>query len=306
MRIPFSNTLLVAAAAILLAHLPAHAQDAATTPAATPSPAPLNLEPERSWRLGLALGYGSRTNPLIQSKDIPVLVDVDLAWFGKRWFFDNGDLGFTALDNRFFTANLMARVNSDRAFFSKTNTKYVQFTRLAGGQFDTSAFVASPSTPASGPVVAPPVALKPPKRDYAIEAGIEILFGGEWGNASLHAFNDVSGTHEGYEVSADYSYRWTNGRFTLSPTVGATYKSARLSDYYWGVHPGEASIALAPYDANGGLGWEAGIRTSYYLTKSLRLAVSANYERLQWGIAQSPLVERDYVLGYFAGLGWQF
>ena len=150
-----------------------------------------------------------------------MLVDVDLAWFGKRWFFDNGDLGFTALDNRFFTANLMARVNSDRAFFSKTNTKYVQFTRLAGGQFDTSAFVASPRHPPA-PIVAPPVALKPPKRDYAIEAGVEILFGGEWGNATLHAFNDVSGTHEGYEVSADYSYRWTNGRFTLSPTVGAT------------------------------------------------------------------------------------
>lgn len=305
MRIPFAKTLLLAAAAILLAPLPARAQDTATTPAATPSPAPLNLAPERSWRLGLALGYGSRTNPLIQSKDIPVLVDVDLAWFGKRWFFDNGDVGFTALDNRFFTANLMARVNSDRTFFSKTNTKYVQFTRLAGGQLDTSAFVAPPGAPSGTPMVEP-VPAKPPRRDYAIEAGVEILVAGEWGNATLHAFNDVSGTHEGYEVAADYSYRWTTGRFSFSPSVGASYKSAKLSDYYWGVHPGEASLALAPYDAKGGLGWEAGVRSSYYLTKSVRLALSVNYERLQWGIAQSPLVERDYVLGYFAGFGWQF
>ncbi|MEO8061179.1 MAG: MipA/OmpV family protein [Pseudomonadota bacterium] len=301
MRIPVSKALLAVAAAGLLAGLPAaRAEDAAGIPAATPSPAPLNLPPERSWRLGIALGYGSRTNPLIQSQDIPVLVDVDIAWFGKRWFFDNGDLGFTAVDNRFFTANLMARVNSDRAFFSKTNTKYVSFAYAAGG-LTTTAF-----SPATGLPITEPVPIKPPKRDYAVEAGIEMLFGGEWGNATLHAFHDVSDTHDGYEVSADYSYRWTTGRFSISPTVSASYKSKKLSDYYWGVHADEASLVLAPYTADGGLGWEAGLRTSYYLTKNIRLAVSANYERLQWDIAQSPLVEREYVLGYFAGLGWQF
>jgi outer membrane protein len=301
MRIPVPNALLAMAAAGLLTGPPvARADDAAGTPAAAPSPAPANLPPERSWRLGLALGYGERTNPLIQSEDIPVLVDVDLAWFGKRWFFDNGDVGFTALSNRFFTANLMARLNSDRAFFSKTNTKYVSFA-YAGGGLTSVAF-----SPATGLPITEPVPIKPPKRDYAIEAGIEMLFGGEWGNATLHAFHDASGTHDGYEISADYSYRWTLGRLSIAPSVGASYKSRKLSDYYWGVHTGEASIVLAPYEADGGLGWEAGLRTSYYLTKNIRLAVSANFERLQWGIAQSPLVERDYVLGYFAGLAWQF
>ena len=68
-----------------------------------------------------------RTNPLIQSEDIPVFVDVDVAWFGKRWFFDNGDLGFDLARQPSFTTNAVARVNSDRAFFSKTNTSYVTF-----------------------------------------------------------------------------------------------------------------------------------------------------------------------------------
>jgi MipA family protein len=299
MRIPVSKALLAMAAAGLLAGPPVARADDASTPAATPSPAPLHLPPERSWRLGLALGYGSRTNPLIQSKDIPVLVDVDIAWFGKRWFFDNGDLGFTALDNRFFTANLVARVNSDRTFFSKTNTKYVTFAYAGYG-------LTSDLSPSTGRPIEEPTPIKPPRRDYAVEAGVEVLFAGDWGNATLHAFHDASDTHDGYEVSADYSRRWTFGRLSISPSVGATYKSARLSDYYWGVHADEASTVLAPYQAEGGLGWEAGLRTSYYLTKNIKLAVSANYERLQWSIAQSPLVERDYVLGYFAGLGWQF
>ena len=38
----------------------------------------------------------------------------------------------------------------------------------------------------------------------------------------------------------------------------------------------------------------------------MRLALSANYERLQHSVARSPLVEDDHVFGYFAGLAWQF
>src|SRR3954470_11663654 len=94
------NVLRIAALGVLasFAHAQANAPEAARTAdaVAAVTPAPAQLPPrERSWRLGAAFGYGERTNPLIQSDDIPVIVDVDIAWFGKRWFFDNGDLGYT-------------------------------------------------------------------------------------------------------------------------------------------------------------------------------------------------------------------
>ena len=269
---------------------------------ASPADGALKLPEERRWRLGAALGFGERSNPLIQSDDIPVLVDLDIAYFGERWFFDNGDLGLELLDNAWFTTNLVARVNSDRAFFSKTNTRYVTYSLMAGG------LTASLIDPQSGQPLSPVEALplKPPKRSYAIEAGLETLFSGEWGQATLHAFHDVSGTHDGYELAADYSYRLTRGRMSLTPSVGLSWKSAALSDYYWGVHADEASATLTGYQARGGLGWEAGMRVSYYLTRHWRLAVSANYERLQYSVAQSPLVESDHVIGYFAGMAWQF
>lgn len=287
----------------------AAAQDApvvsapAEAPATTPAPAthpPRPLPEEKNWRFGVAVGYGERTNPLIQSEDIPVLIDLDIAWFGERWFFDNFDLGFELFDRPSFTTNIVARVNSDRAFFSKTNTKYINFSYLKGG-------VLGPAVdPGSGALVDQPVQFKPPKRDYAIELGFEMLTDGEWGMAALRAFHDVSSTHHGYEFSADYGFRWVRGRWSIGPSVGVSYKSAALSDYYWGVHDDEATFLLPVYEAKGGFGWEAGLRTSYYLTKSIRLALSANYERLQHSVAMSPLVEDDHVLGYFAGLAWQF
>jgi outer membrane protein len=278
---------------------PAVAQ--ATPPAINGSP-PVVMPDERRWRLGAALGYGRRTNPLIQSEDIPVIVDLDIAYFGDHWFFDNGDLGLELIDNDVVTTNLVARVNSDRTFFSKTNTRYVTFSLMAGG------FTAPINSAVTGQPITEVEALplKPPKRSYAVEAGLEALFGGDWGQASLHAFHDVSGTHDGYEIAADYSYRITRGRMTVSPSVGLSWKSAALSDYYWGVHADEQTRTLARYEARGGLGWQAGLRANYYLSKSLRLAVSANYERLQHSISQSPMVRQDYVFGYFAGFGWQF
>jgi outer membrane protein len=273
-------------------------QALASTPAPAATP-PAVLPPERHWRLGLAAGYGQRSNPLIQSDDIPVIVDVDLAWFGKRWFFDNGDLGFTLHDGDRFTTSLVARVNSDRAFFSKTNTKYVTFTYLGGGSL-------TPALDSQGEPLVVPVPVEPPERSYAIELGVETLVDGSWGAATFRAFHDVSKAHEGYEISASYDYRITRGRLSIAPTLGVAYKDDAMTDYYWGVHPDEASVVLRQYHAGGGLSWEAGLRGSFYLTEHLRIAASANYERLQHSVAHSPLVEDSYVFGYFAGVAWTF
>lgn len=297
-----------AMAATPLAHAQSSGNASAetTVEAATPiANAPHPVPAEKNWRFGVGVGYGQRSNPLIQSEDIPVVVDLDIAWFGERWFFDNFDLGFALVDNSRFTTNIVARVNSDRAFFGKTNTRYVNFTVTAGGaQVPISVPPGSQGTPGAGFVE--PIELKVPDRDYAVELGLEMLLDGEWGHATLRAFHDVSNTHEGYEISADYSFRWVRGRFSVAPSVGVSYKSADLSDYYWGVHANEVLPTLAGYQVDGGIGWEAGVRTSYYLTKSMRVAVSANYERLTDSIALSPLVAEPYVIGYFAGLAWQF
>jgi outer membrane protein len=282
-----------------------HAQDAnpaQVVASPTPSRSPPTVQPaesERHWRLGAAFGYGRRSNPVIQSEDIPVIVDLDIAWFGKRWFFDNGDLGFTMFDRPRSTTSLVARLNDDRVFFGKTNTRYVNFAY-------TSAGLAPLVDPATGAKVEQPVPVHPPDRDYAIELGIESLIDGDWGSAALRAFHDVSGTHDGYELSAYYSRRWTVGRLSLTPTVGVAYKSARLNDYYWGVHQDEATFALPAYEAGAGFGLEGGLVANYYLSRNLRVALSVNYERLAHDVADSPWAKEGHVLAYFSGLAWSF
>src|SRR5690606_32809983 len=117
-------------------------------------------EAESPWEIGIAMGYGKRSNPLIQSDDIDVLVDIDIAWYGERWFFDNGDVGFTVRDGRRTTLNLIGRVNSDRVFFSKTDTEYVSLFGFGAERVESVERVVIPD------------------RDYAFELGVELLCDG--------------------------------------------------------------------------------------------------------------------------------
>jgi MipA family protein len=243
--------------------------------------------PESPWRLGVGVGYGQRTNPLIQSKPIPIVVDIDVAWFGKRWFFDNGDVGFTFANKEAVTASMVARFNSDRVFFSKTSTRFVQ-------------------VGAAGSPLTAPAELKPPRRDYAVEIGVEAITSGNWGQATFAAFHDVSGTHDGFELAGDYSYRWNHGRFSLAPSVGLRFKSRSMNDYYWGIRASESSVALPAYKTKSGVNVRSSLRASYYFTRRLRLAASVSYEKLDRSISASPLVEKPSVVGYFGGLVYQF
>ena len=240
-----------------------------------------------NWRLGAAFGYGTRTNPLVQSDDIPILVDLDVAWFGERWFFDNGDLGFTFANNKAVTASLVARVNSDRLFFSNTDTRFVS-TGLDGGPLNAA------------------VDFRPPDRDYAIELGLEVLTGGRWGELQATAFHDVSGTHEGYELYANYSYGWRRQRLYIEPSVGAGFKSADLNNYYWGITPEEAGNVASPYEAGAGLNWHARLMVGYQLSRHWAVSVVAEHEWMNSEAATSPIVADDTLIGWFAGVSWRF
>ena len=242
---------------------------------------------ESRWRLGAAIGYGERKNPLIQSDDVPIIVDVDIAWFGDHFFFDNGDLGITFADNDALTASVVARFNSDRVFFDRTDTRFVSFD-------------------AAGAPLTSSVEFEVPDRDYAIELGVEVLTDGNWGALQLAAFHDVSSTHDGYEVSAEYSYPWRDQRFFIQPSIGVSYKSAALNDYYWGVTDEEAGLVVLPYEADAGLNARARLMFGYQLSRHWSFSLVAEVNRLNDEAADSPIVEEQNVLGYFTGFAFRF
>jgi len=285
--------LVAAFLALLLSHASAAGQAQSDNPAEATvhdagTPRPQQAErPESRWQFGAAFGYGLRTNPLVQSDDIPIIVDIDISWFGDHFFFDNGDLGLTFVDNEYVTTSLVGRINSDRVFFGRTNTKFV-------------------SVGLSGEALSTTVQLSVPDRDYAGELGFEVLADGRWGGLQLTAFHDVSATHEGFELEFDYGYGWRSQRFYLEPSFGLSFKSEELNNYYWGIGAEEASEALPEYTAGSGVNAFARLQFSYQISRNWMFTFVGEVERLNDEAAGSPIVEEQNVFGYFAGFGYRF
>ncbi len=258
-----------------------------------------NSPNSKNWSAGLALGAGQRSNPLVAGDDIDLWWTLDFAWFGERWFFDNGDLGYLLKDHPLFTINWVARVNTERAFFSGISEGLFRGTEFGAG---------SPGLEVGEqqPVLDGDSTIRIPDRDYALETGLEILTNGLWGNLQGQVLADVSGVHNGYEAWLSYSADWIRGRLLVSPSVTLNWKSQRQNDYYYGVRAHEAQNGLSAYQASSGINAAAKLSAVYYLTERWRFFATANIEKINASAADSPLLKDDQIVSYFAGVHYAF
>jgi len=257
-------------------------------------------EQSSKWDISVALGYGQRSNPLLNADEINLAIDLNIAWYGERWFFDNGDLGYTLVDNYSSTLNIVARVNSDRVFFSKTNTQYISlFDSGLDGQ----------------PIVTDvlPVGLQNqfsefniPNRDYALEIGLEYLQDGNWGQFTADIYQDSIGTHDGLQATINYSYPIQLGRWLIEPGIAALWKSKKLNNYYWGLNISETQNLLPVYNADSGINLQARLLMVYPINKKWSFVSAVDFEKLSSEIKNSPIVEEDNVFAWYSGFRYRF
>ena len=250
------------------------------------------------WEVAVGVGYGERSNPLIQSAEVPIVVDLDVAWFGERGFFDNGDAGYTFVDNERFSLSIVGRINSDRLFFTRTDARFLSVTVRDG-----VVVACSPSEPGCASVQ---TRLAVPERDYALEGGVELLADGPWGYLQFAVYRDVSGVHDGTELLASYTKPWRRNRFAVEATISASARNARRNDYYWGVDADEAQLLLPRYHAGSGINVGLRLSASYQLNRHWAAVAVAQRERLASTIATSPMVRDDAVTGWFTGFRYRF
>ncbi len=253
------------------------------------------------WRIGFGAGYGERSNPLIQSDDIPIYGILQLSWFGEHFFFDNGDVGWFMADGAHWSANLIAGVGGERSFFSFLNDSPVGFpplgTELGGPGM---------STGPDGTVAADPPPPEAPDRDYVIDGGVELLY--EWGGSELQMqlLTDISDKHNGQELWLSWGLPQKWGSLSVYPSLGVTWMSADAADYYFGVRASEAQPGLPAYDVGNALNYFARLSLSYRLGEHWQLVSVLQYEQLADDIADSPSVAEDHVTTSFIGLYYEF
>lgn len=227
----------------------------------------------------LSLGYGTRTNPIEGASDIPLIVVPHLSYYGKRFFLEDLELGYTLYEDPGNTINLIATPGYDRVFFVRDDLQ--------------NFFVGATTTGTAHSQL----------RSVRVDPDTTYLAGPEWhfdyrGIAGqLNALYEVTGEHDGYEVRGAVSVPLVEGRSSLHLSGGFTWKSAAAVDYYYGVPSVyEPGSAFNPF-----------IKLGYVqpLARRWTVRVFAHYERLGGAIADSPIVTDDRVVTVFAGVDFQ-
>jgi outer membrane protein len=240
------------------------------------------------WNFSVALGAGVRTNPLVNGKDIPLVVIPQFSYYGKRFFIDNLDVGLTLVERGANTFNLIATPGYDRVYFYRNDLQNF----FIGFPNSTYAPVSvTPGTP--GAIKVPPPA---PRLTYL--AGPEWTFKYGQMSGQLDLLRDATGQNSGDEIRGALGIPLLKSKGTVSANIGFTWKSAATVNYYYRV----------PILYSGSAAFDPFIKLGYRLPLSSKWCFKAfaEYERLGNGIADSPIVAEHSVATVFVGAIYTF
>jgi outer membrane protein len=242
--------------------------------------------PVGRWNFSVALGAGAMTNPLVAGKAIPLVVVPQFSYYGKRFFIDDLDLGFTLAETDRNTFNLVASPGYDRVFFYRSDLQNI-FVR----GFGSNTALVHADTPGA-------VQIAPRPRHVTYLAGPEWTFKNGGVTAQFDVLHEITGQNHGNEVRAAVGVPLLEGKGTLTANVGITWKSAAIVNYYYGASTTyQAGSALDPFFK---LGY------TLPLAGKWRFYAFAEYERLASAIADSPIVAERYVATSFIGAIYTF
>jgi len=235
------------------------------------------------WDFSLSLGVGERSNPITKSSDIPLVVIPQLSYYGKRFFIENLELGYTLYEGDAHTFNLIATPGYDRVFFVRDDLQ--------------NYFVNGVGSAVSAPT---PETLLALERALERPRGTTYLVGPEWlfdigrVTGQLSALYEATGRHKGYEVRAAFATPLVQTKSSLVLSGGFTWKSSELVDYYYGLDRFyRPDSALSPF-----------IKLGFAHPLGERWSINAfvHYEHLGDAIADSPIVTDDSVTTAFVGV----
>lgn len=143
-------------------------------------------------------------------------------------------------------------------------------------------------------------------RNSALEMGLALNSHNQWGQYVLESMFDISGTHQGFELSAKYSYPIHNGRWLIEPAIGLQLQSSDLVSYYHGVNIDETNLERPAYNGDQAINLQSSLLVGYTLNRQLLAIASIEQTELDKGITDSPVVTEQRVRKIYVGVIYTF
>ena len=143
-------------------------------------------------------------------------------------------------------------------------------------------------------------------RDSAFELGTGLKIQTTQGQYVLEGLVDIAGVHDGFELTARYSYPRQFGRWLLEPAIGVQLQSSNLTNYYHGVMDSEAQLDRPSYEAGQAINKIAMLTVGYQVNAKLLALAGLEQIELNTAITDSPIVSMNHVRKVFLGLIYTF
>lgn len=262
-----------------------------------------------SWEIGLALGLGARSNPLVGGDNLPLVIMPDIAYYGEAFYFDNFEIGYQFLYEDAFSLETFIRPNTERAFFSFWHPDNI-FLSIPANAVDTPAPLpgepGEPSKPVEKPIDREISVDDVAKREWAIDAGLRWQYYHDDFRLGVFYASDVSSVHKGFYAGLNVIVPWSVSNWRFASSFGATYKNKDLINYYYGISARDTDVSTNTYSADGG--WQYNFSTSaiYPFSDKWQFLVRVEVTRLHDSMYDSPLVKDKHVTSFFSGMVYRF
>lgn len=258
---------------------------------------------DKAWDIGLAIGLGMRTNPLVDGDTIPLIVLPDIVYSNKHIYFDNGELGWRAYSNETNKLSVFVSPNKESANFSFWHSAniFTPITNVGSGPVD------NPDVDEGSAELPDNVSVNDiAKRKWAVDLGLRWQWQYKRAYLNLAWMNDISGVYKGSHFELATSFKSTIQDWTILISPYVKWHSDKLSNYYYSIRKAELVEQGYQYSAAGG--WQYGIQTSLSKTigKHWNLLILAGTLRLHDGMQKSPLVETNTINFGFVGAAYRF
>lgn len=246
------------------------------------------------WNIAVSIGVGLRSNPLVDSDNIPLVLLPEFSYYSDNFFVENLDIGYTLFDSPVSSLHLIATPSYDGVFFNRWDPGNL--------------LVNLTSNIASAPIQSMDqmqedrfTQINPSElstRKFSYLGGLEYSINYQKNLLQVSLLGDITDTHSGNEIRAAYAYSFNRN---LKATIGFTWKDSNFSDYYYGVDEREIVDDRGAYDAGASFNPFVRIAFDEQLKKDGDWRFSFEYQKLDRQMANSPIVNDDYVVTFFVG-----
>ncbi len=144
-------------------------------------------------------------------------------------------------------------------------------------------------------------------REMTLDAGLRASFAiSPTLSAAVSAQTEVTGKHNGSEITAAVSARQMLGRFPLALTAGVSWKDANLGNYLYGVGATEAIAGRAAYSVGESITPYLGATMTVPLSENVAAFGTVRASFLPETIKNSPIVSGNVAVSTLFGIAYRF